>query len=422
MVAAVATTKPFAPFEWAMANRYLSGHKNGFVSVIAILAFIGITLGVMALIVVMSVLNGFHTTLTSKILGLNGHMIVRPLGRDFTDYLEVTQRVKQVPGVRLAIPMVEGQVLVSSPSAANGIYVRGMREDDLRSLKEVSSKIVYGSLDGFDERPGIVIGIRLANALNVTAGDTVSLISPRGVSTPFGMKPRIKPYRVKAVFEIGMVTYDTTIAFMPLTEAQKFFNVRNAAHVLEVMVDNPDNIDDFRGPLTQAAGNDMAMTDWRKRNSDFYDALAAESVMFFIIVSLAMLLASLNIVSSMVMLVKEKRRGIAILRTMGATRGTVMRVFFITGSSIGVIGSLAGLIWGLLICINFEAIKDGVAYISGLNPNNPMLTYLNQLPAKVDIGQITFIMILALALSFLATLFPSWSAARLDPVEALRYE
>ncbi|MEJ2228790.1 MAG: ABC transporter permease [Alphaproteobacteria bacterium] len=304
-MAAVATTKPFAPFEWAMAKRYLSGHKNGFVSVIAILAFIGITLGVMALIVVMSVLNGFHTTLTSKILGLNGHMIVRPLGRDFTDYLEVTQRVKQVPGVRLAIPMVEGQVLVSSPSAANGIYVRGMREDDLRSLKEVSSKIVYGSLDGFDERPGIVIGIRLANALNVTAGDTVSLISPRGVSTPFGMKPRIKPYRVKAVFEIGMVTYDTTIAFMPLTEAQKFFNVRNAAHVLEVMVDNPDNIDDFRGPLTQAAGNDMAMTDWRKRNSDFYDALAAESVMFFIIVSLAMLLASLNIVSSMVMLVKE---------------------------------------------------------------------------------------------------------------------
>jgi lipoprotein-releasing system permease protein len=421
-VAAVAKTKPFAPLEWAMAKRYLGGHKSGFVSVIAIIAFLGIALGVMALIVVMSVLNGFHSTLIGKILGMNGHMIVRPLGRDFTDYLEVTKRIKQVPGVQLAIPMVEGQVLISSPSASNGIFVRGMREADLRSLKEVSSKIVYGSLDNFDSEPGIVIGIRLANALNVTAGDAVTIVSPRGASTPFGTSPRVKRYRVKAVFEIGMVTYDTTIAFLPLHEAQKFFNVPNAAHVLEIMVDDPDNIDAFRAPLNQAAGGDMTMTDWRKRNADFYDALAAESVMFFIIVSLTMLLASLNIVSSMVMLVKEKRRGIAILRTMGATRGTVMRVFFITGSSIGVIGALAGLIWGMLICIYFEPIKDAFAMVSGLNPNNPMLTYLKQLPAKLDLWQITYTMFMAIGLSFLATLFPSWSAARLDPVEALRYE
>lgn len=405
-----------------MAMRYLGGHKSGFVSVIAIITFIGLTLGVMALIVVMSVLNGFHSTLIGKILGMNGHMIIRPLGRDFTDYQEVTKRVQQVPGVRLAIPMVEGQVLISSPSASNGIYVRGMREADLRSLKEVSSKIVYGSLNDFDNDPGIVLGIRLANALNVTAGDAVTIVSPRGSSTPFGTSPRLKRYRVKAVFEIGMATYDMTIAFLPLAEAQKFFNVPNAAHVLEVMVDDPDNIDAFRDPLTRAAGSDMVMTDWRKRNADFYDALAAESVMFFIIVTLVMLVAALNIISSMVMLVKEKRRGIAILRTMGATRGTIMRVFFITGSSIGVIGSVAGMIFGMLICIYFEPLKDGFSFISGLNPNNPMLTYLKQLPAKLDVWQITYTMVMALGLSFLATLFPSWSAARLDPVEALRYE
>jgi lipoprotein-releasing system permease protein len=405
-----------------MAMRYLGGHKSGFVSVIAIITFIGLTLGVMALIVVMSVLNGFHSTLIGKILGMNGHMIIRPLGRDFTDYLEVTKRINQVPGVRLAIPMVEGQVLVSSPSASSGIYVRGMREADLQSLKEVSSKIVYGSLNDFDKDSGIVIGVRLANALNVTAGDAVTIVSPRGSSTPFGTSPRLKRYRVKAVFEIGMVTYDTTIAFLPLAEAQKFFNVQNAAHVLEVMVDDPDNIDAYRPKLVQAAGSDMAMTDWRKRNADFYDALAAESVMFFIIVTLVMLVAALNIISSMVMLVKEKRRGIAILRTMGATRGTIMRVFFITGSSIGVIGSVAGMVLGMLICIYFEPIKDAFALVSGLNPNNPMLTYLKQLPAKLDTWQITYTMVMALGLSFLATLFPSWSAARLDPVEALRYE
>jgi lipoprotein-releasing system permease protein len=277
-------------------------------------------------------------------------------------------------------------------------------------------------LNDFDKDSGIVIGVRLANALNVTAGDAVTIVSPRGSSTPFGTSPRLKRYRVKAVFEIGMVTYDTTIAFLPLAEAQKFFNVQNAAHVLEVMVDDPDNIDAYRPKLVQAAGSDMAMTDWRKRNADFYDALAAESVMFFIIVTLVMLVAALNIISSMVMLVKEKRRGIAILRTMGATRGTIMRVFFITGSSIGVIGSVAGMVLGMLICIYFEPIKDAFALVSGLNPNNPMLTYLKQLPAKLDTWQITYTMVMALGLSFLATLFPSWSAARLDPVEALRYE
>lgn len=405
-----------------MAMRYLGGQKSGLVSVIAAISFLGLTLGVAALIVVMSVLNGFHATLIDKILGLNGHMIVRPLGRDFTDFAEVAERMKAVPGVRNAIPMVEGQVLISSASASSGIYVRGIREPDLQSLKEISSKIMYGSLGGFDASDGIVIGVRLANALNVTAGDEITIVSPRGTTTPFGTSPRVKRYIVKAVFELGLQTYDSTIAFLPLLEAQKFFNLPNAVHVLEVMVDKPDNIDAYRPDLVKASGNDMVLTDWRKRNADFYDALAAESVMFFVIVTLIMLVAALNIVSSMVMLVKEKRRAIAILRTMGATRGTVMRVFFITGASIGVFGTISGLFWGALVCTYLEPIKGMFIWLSQADPDSWMVSYLKQLSAKPEALQITGIMLLALVLSFLATLGPSWSAARLDPVEALRYE
>jgi len=420
---AAADTRPFAPFEWMLATRYLRARrKEGFISVIAGFSFLGIMLGVATLIIVMSVMNGFRKELFDKILGLNGHVIVRPIGRDFTDYDAVVNRLKAVPGVKTALPVVEGQVLMTTPVASNGVYVRGIRETDLKQLEGVSSNVFFGSIEGFDGGGGLAIGTRLANALNVRAGEEVTIVAPRGASTPFGTAPRVKRYPIRAVFEIGMSEYDSTIAFLPLEEAQKFFNVPGAAHVLEVLIDNPDNVQDLRAALSAAAGTDMMITDWRERNATFYNTLKVERNVMFLILTLIVLVAALNIVSGMIMLVKDKTRDIAILRTMGATRGAVMRVFFVTGASIGIAGTLAGLLLGLLVCVNIESIRQFVAWLTSTQIFSPEVYFLSRLPAEMDPGEIATIVIMALSLSVLATLYPSWRAARLDPVEALRYE
>jgi lipoprotein-releasing system permease protein len=420
---AVAGTRPFAPFEWMLARRYLRARrKEGFISVIAGFSFVGIMLGVATLIIVMSVMNGFRKELFDKILGLNGHMIVRPLGRDFTDYADVASRLAVVPGVKAAIPVVEGQVLMTTPSSSNGVYVRGIREADLKSLEGVSSKVFFGTLDGFDQAGGLAIGTRLANALNLRIGDEVTIVSPRGASTPFGTAPRVKRYPIRAVFEIGMSEYDATIAFLPLEEAQRYFNVPGAAHVLEVLIDNPDRVDELRQPMVAAAGGDLLITDWRERNATFYNTLNVERNVMFMILTLIVLVAALNIISGMIMLVKDKGRAIGILRTMGASQGAIMRIFFITGASIGVVGTVAGLILGVVVCKYIENIRQFVAWLTATELFPPTVYFLSRLPAEMDVGEITSIVIMALTLSVLATLYPSWRAARLDPVEALRYE
>jgi lipoprotein-releasing system permease protein len=422
-VAVSADTRPFAPFEWMLASRYLRARrKEGFISVIAGFSFIGIMLGVATLIIVMSVMNGFRKELFDKILGLNGHVLVRPLARDFTDYAEVAQRLRTVPDVRHAFPIVEGQALMSSNTASNGVFVRGVREGDLKALEGVSSKIMFGSLEGFDSGGGVAIGTRLGNALNVRLGDEVTIVAPRGASTPFGTAPRIKRYPITAMFEIGMSEYDATIAFLPLAEAQRFFNVPDQAHVVEVLLTSPDQVDDMRGPLTAAAGDDMLLTDWRQRNATFYNTLQVERNVMFIILTLIVLVAALNIISGMIMLVKDKGRDIGILRTMGATRGAIMRVFFITGASIGVVGTLAGLLLGILFCVNIEKIRQAVSWMTSTELFPSQVYFLSRMPAEVDAGEVTTVVIMALSLSILATLYPSWRAARLDPVEALRYE
>jgi lipoprotein-releasing system permease protein len=422
-VAATADTRPFAPFEWMLASRYLRARrKEGFISVIAGFSFIGIMLGVATLIIVMSVMNGFRKELFDKILGLNGHVLVRPLARDFNDYAEVAQRLKTVPEVRHAFPIVEGQALMSSNAASNGVFVRGVLEADLKALEGVSSKIMFGSLEGFDSSGGVAIGTRLGLALNVRLGDEVTIVAPRGASTPFGTAPRIKRYPITAVFEIGMSEYDATIAFLPLAEAQRFFNVSNQAHVVEVLLESPDQVDYMRGPLTAAAGDDMLLTDWRQRNATFYNTLQVERNVMFIILTLIVLVAALNIISGMIMLVKDKGRDIGILRTMGATRGAIMRVFFITGASIGVVGTLAGLLLGILFCVYIEEIRVAVSWLTSTELFPSQVYFLSRMPAEVDVGEVTTVVIMALSLSILATLYPSWRAARLDPVEALRYE
>jgi lipoprotein-releasing system permease protein len=422
-VAEAAATRPFAPFEWLLALRYLRARrKEGFISVIAGFSFIGIMLGVATLIIVMSVMNGFRKELFDKILGLNGHMLVRPLGRDFTDYQDVARRIKSVQGVTHVLPIVEGQGLATSAVASNGVFVRGVREDDLKGLEGVSSKIRFGTLDGFDTAGGVAIGTRLANALGLQMGDDVTIVAPRGAATPFGTAPRVKRYPIAAIFEIGMSEYDATIAFLPLGEAQKFFNLPDAAQVVEVLIDNPDRLDEMRPLIKAAAGDEMSITDWRQRNATFYNTLQVERNVMFMILTLIVLVAALNIISGMIMLVKDKGRDIGILRTMGATRGAVMRVFFITGSSIGIVGTLAGLILGVLVCQNIEEIRQFVSWATQTTIFPGEVYFLSRMPSEMDAGEVTSIVIMALTLSILATLYPSWRAARLDPVEALRYE
>jgi lipoprotein-releasing system permease protein len=416
-------THAFAPFEWMISLRYLRARrKEGFISVIAGFSFLGIMLGVATLIIVMAVMNGFRQELLDKILGLNGHLLIQPLERPLTDWAAVAARVAKVPGVRLAAPIVEGQALASSPFNASGVLVRGIRESDLLKLGSIAQNIKQGSLKNFSSGQGIAIGSRLADMLSVRAGDNLTLVSPRGAVTPMGTTPRIKTYKVAAVFEIGMSEYDSAFVFMPLHEAQAYFNRNGDVTAIEVYTDDPDHIQDFRKPIAAAAGRPIYMIDWRERNATFFSALQVERNVMFLILTLIVLVAALNIVSGLIMLVKDKSSDIAILRTMGASQGSVMRIFFITGASIGIVGTLVGFLLAIVVCANIDDIRRFLSWLTNTELFSPELYFLSKLPADMNFGETTAVLVMALGLSFLATLYPSWRAARLDPVEALRYE
>ncbi len=416
-------TRPFAPFEWMLAGRYLRARREeGFISVIAAFSFLGIMLGVATLIIVMAVMNGFRNDLFKKILGLNGHVIVHKIGLPFDDYKEVTRKISKVPGVKVAIPLVEGQVMVSTPAQAAGALVRGVDEVSIKSLPLIADNVLEGSFDNFDEARTIAIGTRMAQSLGVGYGDNITLVSPRGATTPFGTAPRTRAYKVSVIFEMGMAEYDRTMIFMPLKEAQRYFSRAGVVDVLEVVVDDPQQMDAMKASIQQAVGNGLQLTDWRQRNETFFTVLNVERNVMFIILSLIILVAALNIVSGMTMLVKDKSRDIAILRTMGATRSSMMRVFLITGASIGIVGTIAGLILGVVFCWNIEAIRQVVSWLTGTTLFDPSIYYLNKLPAEINPMETAGIVAMAMILSVLATLYPSWRAAALDPVEALRYE
>jgi lipoprotein-releasing system permease protein len=417
-------TPPFARFEWMLSLRYLRARRReGFISVIAGFSFLGIMLGVATLIIVMAVMNGFRAELLDKILGLNGHVLIQPLDSPLTDWEVVTSRIATVPGVRLALPLVEGQALASSPFNANGVLVRGIRELDLGRLGSIANTIQQGTLEGFDQGQGIAIGIGLAERLSVHAGDNITPVSPRGAVTPMGTTPRIKPYKVAAVFKIGMSEYDSAFVYMPLPEAQAYFNRNGDVTAIEVYVDDPDRIDRFRKAISEAAQRPIYMIDWRQRNATFFNALQVERNVMFLILTLIVLVAALNIVSGLIMLVKDKGQDIAVMmRTMGATQGAIMRIFLIIGASIGVVGTLTGFLVGTLISLDVESIRRFLSWMTSTELFPPGLYFLPRLPADMDVGETTAVVIMAMTLSFLATLYPSWRAARLDPVEALRYE
>jgi len=343
-------TRAFAAFEWMLALRYLRSRRaNGFVSVIAGFSFLGIMLGVATLIVVMSVMNGFHIELMSKIIGINGHVFMQGADTPLTDYDEVIERVSKVPGVKVALPMVESAAGVSSPYQQSGALVRGIREKDIKQLPGIAGNVKLGTLDNFDTSEGVAIGQKLAENLSVRVGDKVSILTARGAQTPFGVGPR-------------------------------------------------------------------------KRNRSFFEALKVERTVMFFILTLIVIVAALNIISGLTMLVKDKGRAIAILRTMGATRGAILRVFLITGSAIGIVGTLAGFLLGLLVAHNLEAIRLGLNAMFNLNIFDPTYYFLSRLPSVVVPSDVITIVTLSLSLSLLATILPSWSAAKTDPVEALRYE
>ncbi|WP_407976309.1 lipoprotein-releasing ABC transporter permease subunit [Brucella pseudogrignonensis] len=415
---------PFSAFERMIAWRYLRARRREtFISVIAGFSFTGIMLGVATLIIVMAVMNGFRAELLNRILGINGHLIMQPIDRPLDDYASLITRIDGISGVKFAIPVVEGQALVQGNiGAGTGALVRGLREEDLAKLKLVSDNIKQGTLQGFDQGGGVAIGTRMAENLGLSIGDTLRVISPDGDVTPFGVNPRVKAYPIVAIFEIGMSEYDASIVMMPLSEAQLFFNQEGKVQSLEIFVDNPDKVDAMRAPVEEVAARQISMVDWRQRNQTFFSALQVERNVMFMILTLIVLVAALNIISGLIMLVKDKGRDIAILRTMGATRGAVMRIFLMTGAAIGVTGTLAGVVLGVVVCLNVERIRQFFSWLSGTTLFNPELYFLSTLPAKMDVGETFSVIAMALVLSFIATILPAWRAAKLDPVEALRYE
>jgi lipoprotein-releasing system permease protein len=416
-------TKPFSPFEWLVAFRYLRARNaQKSISVIAGFSFLGIVLGVAALIVVMSVMNGFRHDLMEKIIGLNGHMFLQGVETPLTDYEAVTDRVSKVPGVTLALPLVEGQAFATSPYSSSGALVRGVRQQDLERLPGVAGHVLQGSLENFDAGQGVAVGAKLAEHLSLRVGDKVTIMAPHGAETPFGVTPRMKAYDVAAIFQIGMASFDNTFIFMPLGEAQTFFNQEGQANVIEVYVADPDNMDAMRRAIEPAQQRPMIDSDWRQLNRSFFDVLAVESNVMFAILALIMLVAALNIVSGLIMLVQDKARAIAVLRTMGATRGAVMRIFLITGATIGVLGTFVGLVLGLTVAYNVEPIRRFLSWLTGANLFPSEFYFLSQLPSRVETTDVLAVVGLALFLSIAATIYPSWRAAKLDPVEALRYE
>jgi lipoprotein-releasing system permease protein len=415
------STPPFARFEWMLAGRYLrTRRREGFVSVIAGFSFLGIMLGVATLIIVLSVMNGFRKELLNKIVGINGHIFIAALDKPLTDYAEVAERVSKIIGVRRAVPLVEGQAFASSPYNGSGVLVRGVRSEDIRKIESISGNLRQGSLQDFGEG-GVAIGKRLAEHLALQVGDTITLATPKGATTPFGTAPRIKGYPVGAIFELGMSEFDATFVFMPLTEAQAFFNREDDVTVIEVFLDNADRVDEARFAIEMAAERPVILTDWRQRNRTFFAALEVERNVMFIILTLIVLVAALNIVSGLIMLVKDKSEDIAILRTMGATSGAIMRVFLITGASIGIVGTIAGFVLGLVFASNIQSIQEFVSWMLNRQLWDPTLRFLSQIPSEIDPGEVAAVTAMAIVLSLLATLYPSFRAARLDPVQALRY-
>ena len=413
----------FSAFEWMVAMRYLRARRQeGFISVIAWFSLLGIALGVATLIIVMAVMNGFRQELMTRILGINGHLSVYGTTNTLTGFDPLAEKVRKVPGVVTVTPIIERQVMATAKGVARGAVVRGLRAQDLAGRAVIAENIVSGSLDDFKGGDAVVVGTRLASLLGLRIGDKITLISPRGTVTVFGTVPRMRAYRIAATFEIGMYEYDSGFVFLPLEAAQVYFRLPGAVTNLEVFVEDPDRALAIGEDILKAIGGQGRIHDWQQANASFFNAIQVERNVMFLILTLIIVVAAFNIVSSMIMLVNDKGRDIAILRTMGATRGTIMRIFFLSGASVGIIGTTAGLILGLAFTENIETVRRWIEGLTGTELFAAEIYFLSRLPAVADPAEVVTVVFMGLGLSFLATLYPSWRAARIDPAEALRYE
>ena len=416
----------FSPFEWMVALRYLRARRReGFISVIAWFSLLGIALGVATLIIVMSVMNGFRQELLTRILGLNGHVTVAGPASGLADYDNLAKVVEGDETVIHVTPMIEGQVMASGNGVASGALVRGLRSADLEARDIVVDNLRGGKIEDFHGN-AVVVGYRLARKLGLRVGDDITLISPKGNVTAFGTMPRMAAYRIVATFDVGMHEYDSSFVYMPLESAQKYFRLPQKVSYLETMIKDPEKA--YRTSLGlydrlySETGGGIRVMDWQQTNASFFNALQVERNVMFLILTLIIVVAAFNIISSLIMLVKDKGQDIAILRTMGASRGMIMRIFLISGASVGVIGTIAGSLLGLAFASNIESIRQGIQALTGTELFAAEIYFLSKLPAIVDLNEVLSVVLMGLGLSFLATLYPSWRAARLDPVEALRYE
>jgi lipoprotein-releasing system permease protein len=413
----------FTAFERLVALRYLrSRRQEGFISVIAWFSLAGIMLGVATLIIVMSVMNGFRQELLSRILGVNGHINVSTNSRIVADFDPIVEKIQKIDGVVMATPIVEGQVMATARGVASGAVVRGLREADFRQRPLLIDNIITGGLDGFEDGKGIIIGSRMSQNMRVGPGDKITLISPQGNPSAFGTIPRMKAYRVAAVFEVGMSEYDSSFIYMPLKQAQIFFRKKGVVSAIEVMTKDPDDVFEVGADIRQTLGGGFRILDWQRVNASFFTALQVERNVMFLILTLIIVVAAFNVISSQIMLVNDKGKGIAILRTMGATQGMILRVFFMTGASVGLIGTVAGSALGIAFAANIETIRQWIQTLTGANLFNAEIYFLSRLPAKIDTVEVVTVIGMALGLSFLASIVPARRAARLDPVEVLRYE
>ncbi|WP_267392904.1 MULTISPECIES: lipoprotein-releasing ABC transporter permease subunit [unclassified Sphingomonas] len=409
-------------YERMIARRYLlPGKGEAFIFLVASISLVAVMLGVAALVIVMSVMNGFRAELFDKIVGLNGHAVIQGAGNRLPDWREIVAEAKRTPGVTSAIPLIEQPLFSTYNGRSEGILVRGMTVPDFRAA--VGDKLVMGSLAPITPGSGrIAIGSRLAEALGAQVGSEITIINPQGAASPFGTVPRYVSYTVSAIFEIGVYDYDKAYVIMPIQDAQTLLFLGDAVAMVEVQTNNADRVRQILAPLGEKLGGNAIIQDWQQMNAQLFEALAVERVAMFTVLSIIILVAVFNILSSLIMLVRAKTRDIAILRTMGATRGGLMRIFMVVGTTIGALGTVAGLGLGFLFLFYRQGVINFVQFVTGQNLWDPSIRYLTDLPSKPDPVEIIVITAMALVFSFLATLYPAWKAASTDPVQVLRYE
>jgi len=413
----------FSSVELKIAIRYIRSRRTErFISVISWFSFFGITLGVATLIIVLSIQNGLRDELLNSILGFKGHISIISNSDNLYDYKSLANQVSSSKGVVNASPMIESQVLVSNENRSSGALVRGLEKTDLLNRSLISNNIITGSLKDYNNHNSVIVGSRLAAALGVFTNDNITLISPQGTITALGSIPRLKTYKIIGIFEVGHFQYDRSFIFMSLNEAQRYFRSGDIVSKIEVFVDNPDKLQVPSQSIRDILNADLTMFDWQEENHSIFSALKVQKNVMFLIVMLIVLVAAFNIISSLIMMVKDKGSAIAILRTVGAPKAMIMRIFLIAGTSVGLAGTIFGTIAGLIFTYYISSIQSFIENMSGTKLFSPEIYYFSHLPCKVVTGEVIMVILISLGLSILATLYPSWRASRLDPVVALRYD